>query len=140
MKLFKNIVWGICVILFIVGLVEFFKFGISYSKSDESIRDNDTLKHNIAMSVDKIVKDIQLKELKDETGKFMVGAFTNTTGYDLPKVTIVYEIIGKDGKMLRQSKVELGRVGKGETVDIKIAVEGMFDYSIQMTSSNNVGL
>lgn len=104
------------------------------------MRDSDALKHSISMSVDKIVRGIKLEELKDDTGVFMVGQFVNTTGYDLPRVTILYEIVGKDGETLRQDKLNLGRIKKGETVDIKIAVGGMFDYSIRMTSSNNIGL
>lgn len=140
MKLFKNLLWGICTVIFIVCLVAFLKFGINYSKTESSMRDSDALKHSISMSVDKIVRGIKLEELKDDTGVFMVGQFVNTTGYDLPRVTILYEIVGKDGETLRQDKLNLGRIKKGETVDIKIAVGGMFDYSIRMTSSNNIGL
>lgn len=140
MKLFKNLLWGICTVIFIVCLVAFLKFGINYSKNESSMSDSDALKHSISMSVDKIVRGIKLEELKDDTGVFMVGQFVNTTGYDLPRVTILYEIVGKDGETLRQDKLNLGRIKKGETVDIKIAVGGMFDYSIRMTSSNNIGL
>lgn len=140
MKLFKNILWGICAIVFVFCLVAFLKFGISYSKTKESINNSSSLKHSISMSVDKIVKGIKLEELKDDTGTYMVGKFVNTTGYDLPKVVIFYEIIGSEGEILRQDKLNLGCVRKGETVGVKISVGGMFDYSIRMTSGNNVGL
>ena len=138
MKILKNALWGVCAIVFLVCLVQFFKFGINYRKL-ESSSNKDVLRNDVTMAIDKIVREIKLTEVEEEDGLYMVGKFINSTNYNLPNVTIVYEIVNDKGEILREDKIKLGRIGKGETADIKISVGGMFNYSIRMTSSTNVG-
>lgn len=140
MRILKNMTLGVCGIAFVLVLIAFLKFGINYSKDSSKYQGGNALKHEIVMAVDEIVRSIELEEVDIDNSRYMVGTFINTTGCNLPMLKIHYEILNSSGTIIKENAIEYKNVVKGAKEDIKIPVDSMFNYTLNLTSNTNLGL
>lgn len=136
----KKGLWCILFIAFLIGLLQFFRLAFHYSSIEESELRDSNIKNKIMLEVDEIVREIVLEKIEDKGSTYMVGTFKNTTGYDIPSLRVLYEIRGIDGGILREGTIKIGKVLNGNSAELKIDVTNMFDYTINITSSTNLGL
>ena len=142
MLLFKKILLGLFTLVFIVGLGMLFKVGIEYSTVEKDKNIVSGTKRKVSKEVDKIVDEMvhSMSETKENGDRYLVGSFVNKTNVTLPKVKLHYNIVNKQGNVLKESYLELKNIKVGEAREVKIPVNGYFDYTFGIEASSDLNL